>query len=202
MTGYADMILSGAPSTIDVGGVPYECDTSHRTWLRISLMLEDRGVDERIKAYLLGRNAFPSHVDAHGNVPRELTSPEAVEACARFLSCGRSQKGRSARHGEPERVFSWSDDAPRIVADFQRFYGIDLTDPATVLHWWRFMALFDGLGDGSATMRVVGYRTAKPPKGASEEERRRIADLRRRYALDPLDLAEYKSQQDEMWGVT
>lgn len=36
-------------------------------------------------------------------------------------------------------------DADVIASAFMREYGIDLTDPGTTMHWWRFMALLEGL---------------------------------------------------------
>ena len=72
-------------------------------------------------------------------------------------------------------------DSDVIAAGFQQKYGIDLTDPATTMHWWRFMALLEGLC-GPDFARRVEIRT-KDLSGMQAKERAQWLKLRKAYAI-------------------
>ena len=77
------------------------------------------------------------------------------------------------------------------MADFQRFYGLDITDPSLHIHWWRFVALFDGLpGDTSQTMQAVGVRARDLSDCGSREGRQLLHAQKKAVALPPRTAAE------------
>lgn len=84
-------------------------------------------------------------------------------------------------------VLSWKIDAPYIIGDFQRYYGIDLL--TAEMHWWRFRILFSALPDDSQMMKRIGYRSVDIGQVKSESERKRIMKMKQLYAL-PFELDE------------
>ena len=101
--------------------------------------------------------------------------------------CGRDAPDKAA--APPPRkalALDYILDGPLIAAAFQQVYGLDLTDPATRLHWWRFAALLQGLPESCQLAQIIGYRTADL-SGMRGAQRKFYADAKRRYAL-PADL--------------
>jgi hypothetical protein len=91
-------------------------------------------------------------------------------------------------------------DQRRLVADFQREYGLDLTDAACDMHWWRFMALFEGLGDTSRTMTAVGIRATDISSKLPPEEQKRLRDLKKLYELPLRTKEEALARDAAIWG--
>ena len=83
-------------------------------------------------------------------------------------------------------AFDYIIDGPLIVAAFQAAYGLDLTDPTTQVHWWRFQALLQGLPETCVFSRVVGWRTADL-SGMKGSQLTYYREMQQRYAL-PADL--------------
>ena len=81
-------------------------------------------------------------------------------------------------------AFDYIIDGPLIVAAFQAAYGLDLTDPATQIHWWRFQALMQGLPEGCQFSQVVAWRTADL-SGMKGEQRKLYAKMQAQFALPP-----------------
>lgn len=78
------------------------------------------------------------------------------------------------------RLFDYVVDGGRILADFQQWYGIDLT--SAQLHWWRFRALLAQLPERSRFAQAVYYR-AGDFKGLPKETQRAYRSLQAAYAL-------------------
>lgn len=104
----------------------------------------------------------------------------AVRAVADFIT-GSSPKQREGSK-EKKPTFSYEEDAPYIVSDFLRDYGIDLTS-CGYLHWWKFQILLDGLSDDSSVKTRIGYRSIDTGKIKNREERNRIRKIQRSIAL-------------------
>jgi hypothetical protein len=94
-------------------------------------------------------------------------------------------KENSKKRSEP--VFDFDQDAEIIYASFLYDYGIDLYEQQGKLHWKKFLALLSSLSEKSPLGKIIGIRTAKLPKRTKEnvEERSRLQELKRLYALKP-----------------
>lgn len=194
-----NIVFERMPSAYEAGGVRYEADTSHRCGVRCALLLEDPAVDERLKPVLLARNVLDPAIRSHALPERALTK-DAVEWCLWFHMCGEEPDGRR-RGRRAARSFSFDDDADRIVADFQAVYGIDLTDPAVEVHWWRFMALLRALDGDTAVGTAIRIRRAEPEKGMTDKQRRALREAKEAVRLTPRTLDEAKAAADAAWGV-
>lgn len=170
---------------------------------------EDPFLDDPGKAQAILMLYFGSVRDRGGRASVDLPAPvlrdpeAAVEAALGFLNLNEPRKppsmAKNAKKGSP-RLWDWDYDAPRVVADFQREYGIDLTDPGLDMHWWRFWPLFRGLGDSSSTMAAMAARGADPDdfKG---DAKTRLIERQRELALPARTEEERLKLTGLLWGL-
>lgn len=180
------------PAEVTVGGRAIPINTSHHCGVRVAAVLDDPAIGPEEAASLVLANYFPGLYPAD-----EGEAGALLDAALRFFACGAdpAPRKRRGKGGGRSRVFDWEADAGRVVADFQRFYGLDLTDPALHVHWWRFRALFDGLpGDTSQTMQAMGVRARDPSDCKSAEERAALHARKRAVALPPRTAAEVSEE--------
>lgn len=116
----------------------------------------------------------------------EYTVQQAFDALLWFYRAGRKAPSGDAPPGRAELAYDYILDGPLIAAAFQQVYSIDLTDPATRIHWWRFLALMQGLPEGCVFSRVVGWRTADL-SGMKGKQLAFYQGMKQRFAL-PEDL--------------
>lgn len=172
------------PSTVDVDGRPVPINTSHHCGARVAAVLDDPTVADPVARAAVLRNYF-------GQLPAGADEDAHLEAAIGFYRRGMAPKKPRKRREPCPRAFDWEADAPRLVADFQRFYGLDITDPGLHIHWWRFMALFEGLpGDTSQTMQAMGVRARDLSDCKSREERDALRARKKALALPPRTAAE------------
>lgn len=130
-----------------VDGAEVPVATGFRAWLRFGRALSEHRVAD----------------------PRVLLGPAPagwVDAAMAFYRD--EQPVPRPRGGGGRRSVDFDVDAPLIVAAFRQAYGIDLTDPATDMHWHVFLALFRGLPTDTLMSQVMGWRT-----WSAADERRR-----------------------------
>lgn len=116
----------------------------------------------------------------------EYPKQEAFDELLWFYRCGRPAPSETGSGPRPPLAFDYIIDGPLIVAAFQAAYQIDLTDPETTIHWWRFQALLQGLPDECRFCRVIGWRTADL-SGLKGKQLAFYSDMKRKFAL-PADL--------------
>lgn len=202
-------ILSPAPSSVMVGGADVPLDTSFRSGIRAMQAADDPDLDERGRAQAILVVYFGRPAVRRGK--RRIELPEAVrndpaealEAALRFLNLDEPPKPKRLRPSAATataRLWDWDYDAPLAIADFQREYSIDLTDPALDMHWWRFWPLFRGLGDASLTMTAMGVRGADPGK-LQGSERDRLVARQRELALPARTEEERLRLTSLLWGL-
>ena len=109
--------------------------------------------------------------------PEDLT--EAMEGVCRFL-LRRDEPIPTGKKSAPA-AYDFRQDWDIILSDFQKHYRIDLTDPGLSLHWWRFLALLEGLCTMDLSQRV--YVRLDMPPNLEEKGRRQWLRLRRRIAI-------------------
>ena len=204
-----NIVLGRAPSSVKVGGAPVSIATSFRAGIRAMQAADDPALGDagRAQAILLvyfGRGAVHDGV-RRIELPDAVNAdpPGALQAALGFLNLNEPQKpkrmlGKAAAKGA--RLWDWDYDAPRVIADFQREYGIDLTDPALDMHWWRFWPLFRGLGDSSLTMTTMAARGADPSEYEGDA-RRRLVERQRELALPARTEEERLRLTSLLWGL-
>ena len=103
-----------------------------------------------------------------------------------------------AQESSGPAAYDFAQDRDAILAGFQEKYGIDLTDSAQKIHWWRFMALLEGLMAPSLSQKAY-IRTARL-EGMEPSQRQQILSLRRQFAISaPREtLQQHLSRLDEI----
>ncbi len=130
-----------------------------------------------------------------GPAPTDFAAAqEAVNAFYR-----RTEDKSDGGNGGPV-PYSYRTDAGAIFVAFQRAYGIDLS--SATMHWWRFLALLEGLVTHSFEDRVQ-YRITEPGKIKDKARREHYYQMYRLYQLDergkpvakqaPMTLEEYNN---------
>lgn len=111
-----------------------------------------------------------------------------VTVCAEALNdiyknCINTKQRPPVRQKVP--VLDFEEDGEYIYASFMLDYGIDLIDMQGILHWKKFIALFQGLSDQSKISEVMRIRGMDVPKfnGKNQEQIQKIQELKSYYAL-------------------
>lgn len=174
------------PESIKVDGIEYPIITDFREWFRFADMAEDGELSKRDKLLLMVQWLLK---------PPESITDELIFAILDFYKAQALEKdlpeysdadGDDTPHPSLP-VLNWKIDAPYIIGDFLRYYGIDLL--TAEMHWWRFRLLFSALPAESQIMTRVGYRSVDLGQIKSESERKRIMKMKQLYAL-PFELDE------------
>lgn len=85
---------------------------------------------------------------------------------------------------DEKQFYSLVEDADYIYAAFMQDYRMDLFEQRGKLHWQKFKALLSGLRDDTKFKQVLQIRMWKPDKNTSAEEKERMEELQRFYALE------------------
>ncbi len=100
----------------------------------------------------------------------------AVEGLRWFLSCGNPAED-DGENEEP--VFSFEQDAARIVSAFRKVFGLDISRER--LHWFEFVPMLGELAKTSFT-DVISIRTTNASEIA-EKKRAEFRKMQKRFAL-------------------
>lgn len=152
------------PCCVTVGGMDYPVRTSFHDWVRFFTLHEDGGIasEEKIlrsmEMYTSGR-------------PEDIFA--AYEALQRFAACDRMPRNENKKTGAGSTpVFSYLYDSTYILSDFLRYYGTDLR--TAEMHWYTFIAMFDGLPQEAETKQRIAYRSLNPSEIKNKERRMQI----------------------------
>lgn len=118
---------------------------------------------------------------------------EALEMFKYIMSEFVNAKKDKQKQPQPEEdaeesviTFDFTKDAELIFASFFAVYKIDLFEQQGKLHWHKFCALMNNLGDEAPLSKAIGYRTMKIP-AADQYNAEQVAHLRKMkeyYSLD------------------
>ena len=204
------MIRRELPVSVDIGSKKYEIDADFRTIMNIEGIIFGKEVTEDQKSFakemmqeieVNEKDAITNakYYDAlkifyKDNIPDDLE--EAMEKILWFYSCGKEETSKTKTK---KKVISFEHDFDYINAGFMQDYKIDLFE-VDFLHWWKFMSLFSALHDDCKICEIIGYRSAEL-KNFDKEQRKRIREMQKIYAL-PDDISkEEKKRQDEITQI-
>ncbi len=183
--GALNLIVRGEPSAVTVGGSLVPINSGFRANLLAETLdrRDARGRRDLLMCWFAKGGELRE--DAARDPYRALAAAcEWHDAAWGLMSYGMPGRGRASRR----RVFDWDADAAAVACDFERVYGIDLTDPATQMHWYRFMTLFSGLlrTEDALCRQAVAARSPLHGK-RSKAERDAHEALSRAWALPPTE---------------
>ena len=82
-----------------------------------------------------------------------------------------------------DRIYDFDADAAYFYSAFLTQYGIDLND-IDYLHWWKFMAMFEGLRRDNEIHRIMEIRATDVASIENPKEKQRIMRLQEHYRID------------------
>jgi len=87
---------------------------------------------------------------------------------------------------EGQKAFDFIQDSHYIFSAFYQTYGLDLNRERGRLHWWKFLALFNGLPDDTRILQImqIRLRPMPEPNAHNQDEIRQLAKLKNQYRLE------------------
>ena len=177
------MIRRELPVSVDIGSEKYEIDADFRTIMNIEGIIFEKEVTEDQK-----------------NFAKEMMKE---------IEINEKDAITNAKYYDALKIFykdNIPDDLEEAMEKMLWFYScgkeeisIDLFE-VDFLHWWKFMSLFSALHDDCKICEIIGYRGAEL-KNFDKEQRKRIREMQKIYAL-PDDISkEEKKRQDEITQI-
>lgn len=190
-----NLLTNALPETVEVDGSVFNIRTDFRIGIQVSLAIQDTELDELEKIEkvitLYYVDSFPSDLEKAINavidfhIRKELTQSEWSPKSLKKVV---------------DDTLDFDYDSDNVCADFQREYGLDLTDPTLYIHWWRFLALLNGLSDTSLIKTIASYRAYQPDHDEPKETRKERLKIKRAFALPPKTYEEAVARQRAKWG--
>lgn len=156
--------------------------TDYRIGVQIQLCISDPELSDSEKT-------FTALSLLYGNGIPDLQT--ALEGLNWFMSCGNPQE-TAGQENEPE-VYSFEQDAGRIVSAFRKNFGLDISRER--LHWFEFVSMMGDLS-GTAFSSVIDIRSTD----VSEVDKKRRAEflrMKKRFALASQYTAEEEAAINE-----
>ncbi len=168
------LLLDGLPE--EYKGIPLSAD--FRNMIQVDLIMAASDSSEVEKTIAALNQLYPE-------IPSDINA--AMEGLVWFYTRGAVvEKGKGAAPKQtPKKGFSFEQDANLIYAAFYAVYGLSLTT-VEFLHWWEFMALFEGLPETTLIKQVMYWRTADV-SGMTKNERKHVLKMRGLFALKDAD---------------
>lgn len=172
----SNIITGSLPKSICVDGREYGIRWDYRTWMHFD-HIRECGSDDGRKIIMMLQLCYI-------HIPENIE--EAVNKMLWFYRCGEDEekeekKQRYQRRNSKEPAFSFSQDEAYIYSAFKEQYGIDLTETKD-LHWWKFMSLFESLGEDTKMSKIMYYRKASV-SGMPKERRAFINEMKKIYRI-------------------
>lgn len=171
------LLTGNLPTSFQIGKKEYEISSDFRVMLELEEIFSSERTDaEKGEAALrLFYGCIPEDVD------------KAAEKLCFFWQGGRQERKQQGRRTEAEEsrppVYSLNHDAGLLYAAFLTQYGIDLTEESLQLHWWKFLALLEGLEDERMLKEVMRCRAVEITADMPQAQKDYYKAMKRRYAL-------------------
>lgn len=175
-----NILLDALPTTVEVDGTEYSIETDFRIGIQFEMLLGDRSIKQEDKVLIALRMYYGKEI------PRNIRG--AVDAIVDFYRCGvepdeRKTAAKSAiGKRRMDKIYDFDADAALFYAAFLDQYRIDLNEAE--IHWWKFMAMFEGLRRDHEIQRIMQIRGTDLASIENQKERQRIMRLQDRYRLD------------------
>ena len=148
--------LWSLPTKAEIGGKEYELSTDFRDVLDIIDVLKDEAAPEPVRWEIASRLFFGEEIPI-------ASQKEAIGFFIEFLTYG----DQSGSQKPQKKLIDWTLDASVIIGDVNKVAGFEIRS-APYVHWWTFLAYFNGIGEGQLST-IVGIRS-KLQKGKPLEK--------------------------------
>lgn len=151
----------GLPTSAHFGGRDYLVNADYRDILEIISVLQSPEEPDYVKAYV----ALDLFYDGFRFMPEEYHQA-ASDWMLDFLNCGEPEEPGAPRH----KTIDWEQDRGVIAAEVNKVAGTEIR-ALPFLHWWTFIAYFNGIGDGQLALIVSIREKLRKGKKLEEYER-------------------------------
>lgn len=176
--------------TVIINGEEVKVDMSFDNILTINDVLNDQELNDYTQIKTCYELLFDKDLDVDIHEANELF----YQAYTKLVGTAEKEvqydiKGNpmpSMSEEKEEASYDVVQDAELIFASFFQCYGIDLHDHIGKMHYYKFRALLNGLSDDTVFQQVVHIRRKELPTGnGTEKERKRLKELKKKFALKP-----------------
>lgn len=157
---YHNLLIDKLPTSVCIGGKNYKIYSNFRNMILFDGAMNDERLTNEDKINV-GLGLFYAEMPANMD--------KCIDELFKFYRCGR-EPAAIGGGGTSERLYSFDYDAPLIYAAFRGQYRISLAR-MKYLHWWEFMALFEGLSEDCRISKIMGIRSIAIDNKMSGEER-------------------------------
>lgn len=170
-----NIITDILPESVEAEGISYPVKTDFKVWLKFYSIMNDKEKSPAERA----TRAILCCFDAEKGNKLPKTLEDAASALLRFYAAGAEESGKKA--SEKEKVFDFTEDAGYIYAAFFQQYGIDLAECS--MHWYRFLALLNGLSEDTQLRKIIAWRSADLSQIKDEKKREFYRKMKNIYGL-------------------
>ena len=177
-----NILLDNLPQITPNG---FKIRTDFRESIKFELLMQDTKIIEKEKIYL-ALNLY------YKEIPHNIE--KALHDLIWFYSGNNIKKDISKNIDNKKttkEIYSYEFDSKYIFSAFLEQYKIDLNN-IKYMHWWKFKALFEGLGDNTKIVQIMGYRSIDLSKIKDKEEKARYKKLKTIYALPDMRTTQQK----------
>ena len=167
-----NVLIDELPCYVTLFGEKYPVHTSFKNWIKISLLIEDGGLENADMTAEILKLCYSQ------KLPPNIVS--AIMGMFAFLN-GDTDFIVSSDKKSVKKVYSFRDDSDIIFASFYQKYGIDLEK--SDMHWYKFLALFEWLTDENPFAAVLKIRTADESKIKDGYKRKALRELKSKYEI-------------------
>lgn len=182
-----NIIIDKLPT--EVNGLKIE--TNFRNFILFEELVADSNIPLQKKAEKICELFF------YGQNLSDFTFEEIINRIIYIYSCGKyetsaevtTNKSYTAR----KKIYDFEEDAEYIYSAFLEQYNIDL-NAIEYMHWWKFKALFNSLGEHTLFSKILSYRSIDLSKIKDKERKAYYKQMKKTYALRDNRTEEEKEQ--------
>ena len=151
--------MDAPPTSIEVGGFAYTCETDFRVWLQVLEKIEDIGVNADDAQYTIDA-IFDIQELVFGGVLEDENPVEVLRAVSEFSKGYPTAPTNSTESGA--QLYSFNYDLNEIIIAIRNQSGIDLSYRRTEpFHWWEFLLEFHTLCGNHYILNLMETRGYK-----------------------------------------
>ncbi|WP_061840095.1 Gp15 family bacteriophage protein [Tetragenococcus halophilus] len=170
--------------TLLIDNKEYKFDMSFDVVLRFYELLEDDNLKGFEKVSLAFDMFYIDDSKVEFTYEQRSQAIEDIIDYLRQMPYGNEEsENQSDTFSEPDKLYSYTQDAGAIYSSFLMDYGIDLFKERGRMHYLTFRSLLHGLSEKTQFERILSIR-ARPTTGLKGEQLTNLLDLKRYYALD------------------
>ena len=191
-----NILIDKLPTNPTINGKSYGFNTDFRSSIYFSIIMQDDSLSEEDKLYKALEIYYPI-------IPFDVE--KALDYIYWFYSCGKTEteidtkqvkEGKKLFKRNNNRAYDFEVDSDLIFTAFMTQYNINLARED--LHWWEFMALFNGLKEDNEIVKIMNYRTINLNSIEDKKERKLYSDLQKYYSLENKVSKEEQTELEEL----